>query len=242
MKLKTQKRAALVTVALAGVIGLGYGVTQLFNGAASNTPAPVAVERPLPANPVPVQSNQAAQPTTAEKQAVIEGLVANDKAGLESHGYVLNGLAPPFGAACNNDGTTDATGYHGSTTAISYDISKDGKSGKACVSHDADGQSHVKVKMATLTPPPQVSADQQQVLSAFEASDRRRLADKGITVNRLIPSFGLACRDNGTTDGTGYHGANTALAYEITRNGQAGKVCIAHDNVGTGSHATLKMN
>jgi hypothetical protein len=240
MKLKTQKRAAVATVVLAGVVGLGYGVTHLFNSASTETPTPVVVQQPTPVNPAPYYPSQ---PSNAEKQAVLEALAANDKAGLESHGYVVVGLSPPFGATCNNNGTTDGAGYQGNTTAISYDVSKNGQPGKACVSHDADGTSHVKFKLASnFAPSQQLSADQQQVVAGIEAGDTKRLGDKGISVTRVLPSFGLACRDDGTTDGTGYHGSNTAVAYEITRGGRTGKVCVAHDNIGTGSHATLKMD
>ena len=240
MTLKTQKRVAAGVGILAGVLLLGAGVTHVFNSASSNTPAPVAVVQVAPVNHQ--SQSQPNQPSATEMKSVISGLVAKDKQGLESHNYIVNGLLTPFGSACNNDGTTDGAGYQGALTSISYDISKSGKEGKACVSHDASGQGHVVVKMATLSPPPVVSQDQQQVLSGLEASDRQRMGNKGITVNSLILPFGLSCQNDGTTDGTGYHGSNTSLAYEIVRNGQTGKACVAHDNVGTGSHVTLKMN
>jgi hypothetical protein len=244
MSLKTEKRIAVAGAAVVGVAVVGFGLSHVFSGTSAPhqpTSPPISVTQPAPIqNPV-TQPPVVNPPVVVDnQQQVLHDLEQSDLRGLHSHGFKVSQPSGPlaFGSTCNADGTTDGAGYQGANTAISYDVVKDdGRVGKACITHPAG---HVVVKYnqaaATTQPTPQTF----NPVPGLEAADRQGLANKGVYVQGQPLSYGSTCYSDGTTDNSGQHGANTAISYQITRNGQSGKACVAHTS--TGNHVSLHMN
>ncbi len=243
MSLKTEKRVAVVGAAVVGVAVVGFGLSHVFSGASSpHQPAspPVSVTQPTPVqNPVtppPVVN----PPVVDNQQQVIHDLEQSDLRGLHAHNFKVSQPSGPlaFGSTCNADGTTDGAGYQGANTAISYGVvSQDGRAGTACITHPAGHVVvHYNQAAATTQPAPQTF----NPVPGLEAADRQGLANKGVYVQGNALSYGSTCYADGTSDGSGQHGANTAISYEIQRNGQYGKACVAHTS--TGNHVSLRMD
>ncbi len=170
MLLKTQKKVA---AAAAGVLAGGLVLTGLYNWISSeddapkapeNKPAVVArapephkVEPPVAVKPAPAPQAQADAPVPVkkkddaeEKKAKLGALQRGDVDRLRAEGYTVHRRTLPFGRACNSDGTTDGTGYHGTSTSISYDVTLNGRDGKICVAHS--GKGGVKVSTSPFAP------------------------------------------------------------------------------------------
>lgn len=238
MKLKTQKQLLVAGLAVTGVSLAGYGLVHAFSGASSPSPNHnITVNQP-PVTRTPTVAN--------DEQQTISALEQIDLNGLHSHGYRV---APPtraFGETCNTDGTTDGSGYHGSHTSISYDISKNGQTGKACITHDGNGHGHVTVKFDSAAqpvapPPPAANGNDQALISTYESSDAQALGSHGYNVERTL-SLGSTCYSDGTTDNSGPHGSTSAISYQVNHNGREGRACVAHNGQGTHGHVTVKMN
>lgn len=71
------------------------------------------------------------------------------------------------------------------------------------------------------------TADEKaQKLAALQAADRSALAGEGFT-GISFKDYGF-CRENGTVDGSGWHGVASGVSYTATFRGAAVNVCVSH--------------
>jgi hypothetical protein len=156
ISLKTQKQLAIGAVAVFGI----YGLSSLFGHSSSPekapTPSPKTVEtvnpqdrpRPQQAAPVSVPAQiptpQPKRDNKDEKAQKLSNLQKADVAWLKANGYTPIERLFPFGRDCNNNGTTDGTGYHGTSTSISYSVTYDDKQGIICIAHGGKGGTKLK--------------------------------------------------------------------------------------------------
>jgi hypothetical protein len=142
LTLKQQKTALKVGggVVAAGVLVLG--LSGAFHHAAHHT-VPVETTSQTSsyvATTVPVQAE------SQEKQQKLSALESADIGRLANLGYHANDRRLPFGRECMANGTTDGTGYHGTSTGISYDVQKsNGAEGVICIAHSGKGGLHAGV-------------------------------------------------------------------------------------------------
>ncbi|MCD8566329.1 MAG: hypothetical protein LRY36_00045 [Alphaproteobacteria bacterium] len=93
----------------------------------------------------PPQQRPATSSQQQDKETVIKTLTGNDikvmrQKGFELEGYSANDSST-LGSRCNNNGTTNGTGYNGWNTTISYKVhDRSGKQGKVCIEHNKPGQ------------------------------------------------------------------------------------------------------
>lgn len=164
MHLETQKKVAKV-VGIGLVAGVSFwGLSKAFNSS-SNAPAqpqstvvvtqptqPRTPEKTITYTPPVTQTTTAPQTTTEqkkgdsqdEKKQKLGNLQLADKAALEQMGYTVYRRDTNFGRKCDCEetgiGKTDGTGYHGTSTSISYEVkSAQGQNGIICVEHSGKG-------------------------------------------------------------------------------------------------------
>ena len=158
MDLETKKKVATVGAVVLGVALAGGFLVHEFSSSASHhetvavtqTTAPVRAPYQEPA-PVTAPVTPHRGDNASEKQQKLAALEAMDLALLHGQGIRVgnpidkNTGQPirPFGRSCNADGTTNGDGWHGTSTAISYDAQKNGQTGLICVAHSGKGGSNL---------------------------------------------------------------------------------------------------
>lgn len=156
MLLKTQKRLAVVFAAVVGIGALGYLLKP--SPKAHKQPAPMSdvVHTPAPTAPVVPQARPAnplkqTGDNADQKATKLEALRTADEALLTSKGFRniradMNrlGNCVKTGSDTGN-GLTDGSGYHGTSSAISYTADNNVGSFNICVQHSGKGGSKVQV-------------------------------------------------------------------------------------------------
>lgn len=91
------------------------------------------------------------------------------------------------------------------------------------------GSSHDTTGIQT---PDELSKKEKKIVGALQWADIGRMQAEGYVVERRLLPFGRTCNANGTTDGTGYQGTNTAISYQVIKDEVVGRVCVTHSGAG----------
>lgn len=221
MLLKTKKKIAKLMAVFTLAAGVAYEGGQ---GA-------IALDHAIEAAHARHVAEQAQK--AADDRIALAAVVKADTQTLHQEGYDLTQQISA-GRACEQGGTTDGAGYVGSETAVAYIANFEGRTGKVCVAHPGGQPVHAKFKRM-VTPGLDESGTLKQLMETdvAEFRDRDTLAARGFQVTGALQQAGSACRDDGTTNGDGYHGAATSIAYNAQdKLGHTGQVCTEHTTEG----------
>lgn len=227
MLLKTKKQIAKLVAAFTLVAGAGYGIEQ----------GVVALED-LHAQHVAAEVQQQA----ADRVALGE-MVKSDTQALHREGYDITQQISA-GRECEQGGGTDSRGYVGKETAVGYIATFDGRTGKICVAHPGGEPVHAKFKRM-VTPGLDESGTLKQLMETDVAEFKARdtLAARGFQVTGALQQAGSTCNNDGTTNGDGYHGAATSIAYNAKDGlGHTGLVCTEHTSEGILNRAQFSQS
>lgn len=250
MNFRTQKTVAKWISGITAASAITYfGIVPAFNAVSDAMERAAIAEKAAPKKiPAPVIVRDVPNPVVAQPKGDDEA-VKKEKLGklqladykmLGAKGMELKERLFPFGRNCENDGTTDGTGYHGTSTSISYRAVYEGQEGLICVAHS--GKGGVKASVSRFNPvasnqPPVTkpvpgkggddAGEKERKLTMLWKADSAILQDRGYRITGISKTFGRNCNADATTDGTGYHGTSTSFSYTVTGKGN-GTICIAH--------------